>query len=104
MAHKRGVLDDFLNFASTSRSRSAVTLAAVSFAVCHLVVIATAPPSVTADLNADLPRQLVHFAAVFCRFVVPLGVMIVGMIQARSRPSAVPRGLASRGASESRKH
>jgi hypothetical protein len=90
MAHKRGVLDDFLDFASTSRSRSTVTLAAVSFAVCHFAAIATAPAGVTADLDVDIPRQLVHFAAVFCRFALPLGVMIVGMIQGRPRPSAAP--------------
>ena len=90
MAHKREVLDDFLDFASASRSRSAVTLAAVCFAVCHFVVIATASAGVTADLNVDIPRQLVHFAAVFCRFALPLGAMVVGLVHARSKHSAVP--------------
>ena len=58
-----------------------MTIAAVSFAVCHLAVLATAPTSVViaGDLAADIPRQLVYMAAVLCRFAVPLGVMLIGM-------------------------
>jgi hypothetical protein len=90
MAVKSQVFDDLLHFASTSRSRSIVSLAAVSFAVCHVVVMATspAPSSGIADLNADIPRQLIHFAAELCRFALPLGVVVVGMIRGRSKHSA----------------
>ena len=80
MALKAHFVDDLLRFASASRSRSAVTLAAVSFAICHFIVMgtATANAAVTADLDAEIPRQLVHFAAVFCRFALPLGFMVAG--------------------------
>ena len=87
MALKSGIFDDLLHFASTPRSRSTVTLAAVSFAVCHLVVMGTgsALASGTADLQGDMPRQLIHFAAELCRFALPLGVMAVGMFQQLTR-------------------
>jgi hypothetical protein len=87
MALKSRIFDDLLHFASTSRSRSTVTLAAVSFAVCHLVVMGTgsAPVSGSADLQGEIPRQLIHFAAELCRFALPLGVMVIGMIQQRTR-------------------
>src|SRR5580658_2574743 len=41
MAHRFPFVDDLLHLASTSRTRSVVTAAAVSFAVCHLVVLAS---------------------------------------------------------------
>ena len=87
MALKSRIFDDLLHFASTSRSRSTVTLAAVSLAVCHLVVMGTssAPASGSADLQGDIPRQLIHFAAELCRFALPLGVMVIGMIQQHTR-------------------
>lgn len=86
MAHKFTLVDGLRHLASTSRARSVVTAAAVSFAVCHLVVLATAPSVVmTGDLDDQIPRELVYMAAVLCRFAVPLGVMIVGIAQARSR-------------------
>ena len=80
MAHKHGVLNDLLQFASASRLRSAVTFAAVSFAVCHLAVMATRGGPVTGvvDLDADMPRRLIHFVAELCRFALPLGFMVVG--------------------------
>jgi hypothetical protein len=80
MAHKSRVFGDLLDFVSTSRSRSAVTLAALSFAVCHFVVLGTEPASsgVAADLDAEIPRQLIHFAAELCRFALPLGFMVAG--------------------------
>jgi hypothetical protein len=80
MANKHAVWDTFLHFVSTSRSRSAVTLAAVSFAVCHLVVMGTAssPAGITADLDVEIPRQLLHFAGVLCRFALPLGFLVAG--------------------------
>jgi hypothetical protein len=80
MANKHGVWDAFLHFVSTSRSRSAVTLAAVSFAVCHLVVMGTGsgPAGITAELDVEIPRQLLHLAAVFCRFALPIGFLVAG--------------------------
>jgi hypothetical protein len=88
VAHKFLAVDSLLHLASTSRARSVVTVAAVSFAVCHLVVLATAPTSVAiaGNLDVEIPRELVYLAAVLCRFAVPLGVMIVGIAQWRSKP------------------
>ena len=87
MTHKFPQIDGLLHLASTSKARSVVTLAAVSFAVCHFVVLATAPTSViiAGNLDADIPRELMYMAAVLCRFAVPLGVMIVGVVQVRSK-------------------
>jgi surface polysaccharide O-acyltransferase-like enzyme len=79
MAPKSRFVDDLLRVASASRSRSAVTLAAVSFAICHFVVMRTVTANAaTADLDAEIPLQLIHFAAVVCRFALPLGFMVVG--------------------------
>ena len=87
MAHKFPAVDGLLHLASTSRARSVVTAAAVSFAVCHFVVLATAPTSagIAGDLDGDIPRELLYMAAVLCRFALPLGVMIVGMAKLRSK-------------------
>ena len=88
MALKTRVFDDFLHFASTSRSKSAVTMAAVSFAICQLIVMGTASSGVSADLDAEIPRQLVHFAAELCQFVLPLGFMVAGVvIRAKKAPA-----------------
>jgi hypothetical protein len=89
MAPKSRIFDELLRFASTSRSRSTVTLAAVCFAVCHLVAMGTnaAAGGGTADLEGEIPRELIHFVAELCRFALPLGVMLVGMIQGRSKQS-----------------
>ena len=89
MALKSRVFDELLHFASTSRSRSAVTLAAVSFAVCHLVVVGTASFDVSADLDVEIPRQLIHFAAALCRFALPLGFMVAA-IRAKKTPLNQP--------------
>ena len=85
MALKYG-MDGLLDFASTSRSKSAVTFAAVSFAICQLVVMGTASgPS--ADLDAEIPRRLIHFAAELCQFALPLGFMVAGVvIRAKKAP------------------
>lgn len=93
---RRFPLDGLLHLASTSRARSVVTVAAVSFAVCHLVVLAAAPTSVViaGNFDADIPRQLVYLAAVLCRFAVPLGVLAVGMALGPPKGS---RGLVGRG-------
>jgi hypothetical protein len=87
MAFKSRIFDNLLHFASTSRVRSTVTLAAVSFAVCHLVVVASASAAAgeSGALQSDIPRQLVHFTAELCRFALPLGVMVVGTIQQLAR-------------------
>jgi hypothetical protein len=78
MALKSRFVDDLLRVASASRSKSALTLAAVSFAICHFFVMGTATAAVSADLDVEIPRQLIHFAAVVCRFALPLGFMVVG--------------------------
>jgi surface polysaccharide O-acyltransferase-like enzyme len=87
MARRFPFVDDLLQLASTSRARSVVTCAAVSFAVCHFVVLATAPSSVViaSNLDAELARQLVYCPAVLCRFAVPLIVMVVGLMYRRSK-------------------
>jgi hypothetical protein len=41
----------------------------------------------TTDLEGEIPRQLIHFVAELCRFALPLGVMVVGMIHGRSKQS-----------------
>ena len=89
MAPKSRIFDELLRFASTSRSRTTVTLAAVSFAICHLVAMGTSPAAAggTADLAGEIPRQLIHFVAELCRFALPLAVMVVGMIHGQSKQS-----------------
>jgi hypothetical protein len=78
MIHKPPLVDHLLQLASAPRSRLVVTAAAVSFVVCHVVVLAT-------DLETEVPRQLIHFAAVLCRFAVPFGIMLVGMAHGRTQ-------------------
>jgi hypothetical protein len=79
MTPKIRVFDELLNFVSTSRSRSTVTLAAVSFAICHLAAMATGPAAGgIVDSDLEIPRQLIHFTAEFCRFVLPLGFVVAG--------------------------
>ena len=89
MPFKSRVFDDLLQFASTARSKSAVTLAAVSFAICHLIVMGTASLGASADFDREIPRQIIHFAAELCRFALPLGFMVAGFAihskKARSR-------------------
>jgi hypothetical protein len=89
MAHKHAVVDDLLHRLFTTRSRSAVTLAAVSFAICHCAVIASTPGpgGLSADFDVEIPRQLIHFAAAICRFVLPLGFMAAGF-STRLKPPA----------------
>ena len=79
MALKNRIFDQLLHFASTSRSKATVTLAAVSFAICHLVASGTAPAAgIMADSDLEIPRQMIHFGAEFCRFVLPLGFVLAG--------------------------
>ena len=91
-----GVLDELLRYASTSRLRSAVGVAAISFAVCHVIVMATAPnpAAITGDLEGDIPRQLLHFGAVLCRFALPLLVMVGAMRHSQANRPARPSGSA----------
>jgi len=87
MTHKFHPVADILHLASTSRSKSVVSAAAIAFAVCHLVVLAAAPTSsaIAGNPDAGLARQLVYIAAVLGRFAVPLCIMIVGMTFGRSK-------------------
>ena len=87
MALNSRVFGDLLQFASASRSKSAVALAAVSFAICHVVVMGTASRGASADLDAEIPRQIIYFAAELCRFALPLGFMVAGFaIRAKKAP------------------
>jgi len=88
MALKSRVFNDLLHFASDARLKSAVTLAAVSFAICHLVVMGTASLGASSDLDHEIPRQIIHFAAELCRFALPLGFMVAGFANhsKKSRP------------------
>jgi hypothetical protein len=61
---------DFLAFTSHPKWRSAILLAAVSFAAFHILALATPPVS--------LEAELIHFAAVFLRFLLPTACFIVG--------------------------
>jgi hypothetical protein len=86
MAHRLPFVDELLHLASTAKTRSVLTRAAVSFAVCHGVVLATAPTVVVVvgDQDAGLARQLVYCVAVVCRFAVPLTVIVIGLMYRRS--------------------
>jgi len=53
MALKSRVFHDLLHFASTPRLRSAVAFAAISFAICHLAVLETAPAGMRFAASAD---------------------------------------------------
>jgi hypothetical protein len=87
MALKSRVFDDLLHFASASRSKSAVTLAAVSFAICHLVVMGATSFGPHADLDIEIPRQILYFTAELCRFALPFGFMVAGFaIRAKKAP------------------
>lgn len=89
MALKSRVLDDLMHFASASRSKSAVTLAAVSFAICHLLVMGTTSLGASADLDVEIPRQIIYFAAEFCRFALPVGFMMAGFaIRSKKAPAS----------------
>ena len=88
MALKSRVFDGLLHFASASRSKAAVTLAAVSFAICHLVVMGTTSFGPSADLEVEIPRQIIYFTAELCRFALPFGFMVAGFaIRAKKAPT-----------------
>jgi hypothetical protein len=77
MARKQIRLDDVLEFAATPHGRSTVFWAAMAFAVCHMAALLTEQSSV--NPNELLQQQLIHFAAVLCRFVLPCAVMLTGV-------------------------
>jgi hypothetical protein len=97
MARKQIRLDDVLEFAATPRGRATVFWAAMAFAACHLIALITEPA--TSNLPDALQRQLIHFSAVLCRFVLPCAVMLTGTVTyiasklRKSASSTRPRSL-----------
>jgi len=86
MARKTILAEDAWQFAATPLARSTVFWAAVAFAACHLVALATEPAAL--NLKGDMQRELIHFAAVLFRFVLPFAVMLIGLgsfVATRSR-------------------
>jgi hypothetical protein len=77
MARKQICIDDVLEFAATQRGRSTVFWAAMAFAACHMAALLTEQSG--ANPNESLQLQLIHFAAVLCRFVLPCAVMLTGV-------------------------
>jgi hypothetical protein len=78
MARKQIRLDDVLEFAATPRGRATVFWAAMAFAACHLIALSSEPAA--PNLTDALQRQLIHFSAVLCRFVLPCAVMLTGIV------------------------
>ena len=62
---------DFFAFTAHPKWRSAILLAAVSFAAFHLLAIATPPVS--------LEAELIHFGAVLLRFLLPTACFVAGV-------------------------
>jgi hypothetical protein len=62
---------DLFAFTSHPKWRSAVLLAALSFAAFHLLALATPPVS--------LEAELIHFGAVLLRFLLPAVCFAVGV-------------------------
>lgn len=73
-------MDDFLQFTSHPKWRSAMQFAALSFAAFHIVAVATPPVSIE--------TQLIHFGAVLLRFVLPCACFAAGMIAYLGRHKA----------------
>jgi hypothetical protein len=82
MAQPHGSFDGLLELARTQRWRSTVYLAAISFAICHFIVLSTAPfaAEIASDSDPDLQNHLIHLAAELCRFALPLGFTIGGLV------------------------
>jgi hypothetical protein len=74
-------MQDFLGFTCDSKWRSAILGAALSFAACHLLALATPPVS--------LQSELLHFGAVLLRFLLPSACFLAGVAAYinTSRPS-----------------
>ena len=62
---------DFFAYTSHPKWRSAILLAAVSFAAFHILAIVTPPVS--------LQAELIHFGAVLLRFLLPTVCFAVGV-------------------------
>ena len=73
-------MDDFLQFTSDPKWRSAILSAAVSFAVFHIVAV-TIPP-------LSIEMQLIHMGAVLLRFVLPCACFTAGMLAYLGRHKA----------------
>jgi len=65
-------MDEFLQFTSHPKWRTAILFAALSFAAFHIVAVATPPVSIE--------TQLIHLGAVLLRFVLPCVCFAAGMI------------------------
>jgi hypothetical protein len=79
MAHDRGGLEDFLDFMSTPAWRSAILAAAASFAAFDVLAMLTPPLLLDGSGAAtDLAPQLLHMAAVWLRFVIPMACLSTG--------------------------
>jgi hypothetical protein len=55
-----------------------------------VVMGTTQAPAGAADLEAEIPRRLIHFAAELCRFALPLGFMVAGFA-IRAKPARITR-------------
>ena len=88
MAHRIRGWEEFLDYTSTSAWRSAILFAALAFAVCHLVALATPPLDMNAGADTLNAAQLVNLVAILARFVAPLGFLIKGMKDCRKRRTA----------------
>jgi hypothetical protein len=81
MANPHGGWEDFLDYTSTPAWRSAILLAAMSFAAFHCVALATPPLLLDASGQAtELAPQLLHMAAVLLRFILPLTCFAVAAL------------------------
>ena len=74
---------DFFAFTSHPKWRSAILLAALSFAAFHLLAMATPPVS--------LEAELIHFGAVLLRFVAPAVCFGVAVAAYLNQDSALIR-------------
>jgi hypothetical protein len=81
MARRQDLFADVLKFACSVRLRASVYRAALAFAACHLIAVLT-------DAQGDILQQLVHFAAVLCRFALPLVFLGAGF-QGSAKPKQV---------------
>ena len=79
MAHRTRGWEEFLDLTSTPAWRSAVLLAAVSFALCHLIVLLTPPLDLNANADILNGPQLANLIASLARFAAPLGFLIKGL-------------------------
>ena len=80
MANHSGGLEAFLDFTFTPAWRSAIFIAAASFAACYVIAKLTPPLLLDgAGLATNLAPQLLHMAAVLLRFVLPMAGLSAGV-------------------------